>query len=214
VPGRIRDLVGSLGSTAVAAGATGALLLAAGLSVSCDAGQAGIVNLDEVAKAHFLFLADPGHPELRGAIGPDPKAVEAREKRLKSLRERLARERATLNREEKEALQKAIQEETAALQRLLGKTTRDVFEGVRMRSPENFFPHLTTRIQEYGRERQLTRLTNKRDGRLLYQDPDGAEPAEGEPIDLTKSLIEWLRMKDRALFDDTATPPAPQDRRP
>jgi len=178
------------------------------------AAQIGVVDLDEVAKAHFVYLGQPDRPELRDTVGPDPRAVAAQEAKLKALRERLGRERATLSQAEQRALQAAIAEETAALQRLLGKTSREVFERLKMRSPAVFFPHLTRRIHEYGRERKLARMITKKDGRILYRDPDYPEDAAGETVDLTASLIEWLRAKDRTLADDVAASPPPENGTP
>lgn len=179
------------------------LLAGAGMPRSSEADQVGVINHPEVVRAHRAFLmgVDPLNP--RTPIGPDPGAVEAHEKRLKSLRERLARERSSLSPEEKKRLEEAIRDEAAALQTLYAKNTKDAVDRLRWTASDIFFPYLRERIQEFGRERGLGLIVNQADGRPIYQDPARSGEVAGERADLTKELIEWLRRKGESAPDGT-----------
>jgi hypothetical protein len=198
----------SSGSSAVkaAAGILIFMIIVAASAPGIAADPVGVIDLQKVAKAHFFFLngAEESDPRVPPP-GPDPKAVEAQQARLKALRERLARERLTLSQEEKESLQREIREGTVALQQLYSKTSKDTYDRLRWRSPEIFFPHLKERIHEYGRERGLAMIVDRAKGTLLYLPPDGRRDDSGERVDLTESLTEWLRNKDSSLFDGTST---------
>ena len=185
----------------------GAVLLAgAGMPGIAAADQTGVINLPEVVKAYRAFLmgVDPLNP--RTPIGADPEAIEAHQKRLKSLRERLGLERSSLSLEEKKRLEEAIREEAAALQTLYAKNTKDALDRLRWISSDIFFPYLGERIQEFGRDRGLSLIINQADGRPIYQDPARSGDVSGERVDLTKELIEWLRRKGGSPPDGTPTP--------
>lgn len=175
-------------------------------------GAVGVIDVVEAAKTHLAFLVGPDKLDL-APTESDKAAIDAQEKKVKALRQRLASERTTMSQADREALQQAIQKETAALQtRYASNTKEKFFDRLRWRSPDIFYPHLSDRLQEYGRESGLTLILNKGDDRQIYHDPGRSGDVTGERIDLTGSFIEWLRRKDGSLAEGSATTPTPSGR--
>jgi hypothetical protein len=184
------------------------LFAGVGMPPNAAAEQVGVINLPEVVKVHWAFLIAPGL-DPHAPAGPDPNVVEAHQKRLRSLRERLGRERSRMDPEQKKSLEQEILAETETLQTLWAKVTRDVADKVRWRSRDVFFPHLAERIGEFAHERGLALIIDQVEGRPVYRDPALAGEISGERVELTESLIEWLRQKDGSPPDGT---PAPANR--
>lgn len=169
------------------------------------AGKSGIVDSAELIKFYEQLMAGPAF-DPKTPLGPGRDERGRAEEELDAAKRAYAKARVKGNPEALAAARDVLRQKTDALQVLYGKTTQDLRDVARYRSPDILIEALRSRIQEYGQAQGFDVITNQQTGKPMFL-REGFSGSPDNPIDVTGEMIEWIRQQEAASQSGRTTSP-------
>lgn len=181
--------------------------LLAGLPVmsAFGAGRTGIVDSGELIRFYEQLMVGPAL-DPKTPLGPGQEERGRAEKELDAAKRAYARARVEGNQEALAAARDVLRRKTEALQVLYGKTTQDLRDVVKYRSPDILIGALRSRIQEFGQAQGFDIISNQQTGKPMFL-REGFSGSPDNPSDVTGELIEWIRQQEEAARSGRTTRP-------
>jgi hypothetical protein len=168
-------------------------------------GKSGIVDSAELIKFYEQLMAGPAF-DPKTPLGPGQAERGPAEAELDAAKRAYARARVKGNPEALAAARDVLRQKTDALQVLYGKTTQDLRDVAKYRSPDILMEALRSRIQAYGQAQGFDIITNQQTGKPMFL-REGFSGSPDNLIDVTGEMIEWIRQQEAASQSGRTTSP-------